>query len=441
MIERQPATLRTAPDGLDRAIDELEEQRGELMAVLAGRRAALPLRFWRQQAHYTVPASDADMARKALEMGTEPTGRILERIGVGAAELADRLSADPASVERMLAHPAAAPLVMLDGEDALAPGAAAAEAGIDNAVALLAETAGRSDPTRPLRFYRPPGLDDDRGIRDLLGLLWGLADRAHGRLPLDGIVMPKVRHAEEIDLLDEVLDRAEGDLGLEKGGLRVALLVESGWAVAQLAEICGRAAGRLCALIFGPADHASDLGLPRIDAGHPVALLARAWMVTVAGAVGVPAIDGMNLEYPVAGQDLSPAEGRERILERMALVHAEALRARDLGMLGKWVGHPAQLFAVLLAFGSALRSESLEAEAGRLETYRRQVEESDRGATIIDSRMSDRATDRHARVLLRQAVALGRFDPDRALALDVIDAQELAEARALAGASKTDGGT
>ena len=41
--------------------------------------------------------------------------------------------------------------------------------------------------------------------------------------------------------------------------------------------------------------------------------------------------------------------------------------------------------------------------------------------------MSDRATDRHARVVLRQATALGRFDPQRALALGVIDAAELAE--------------
>ena len=41
--------------------------------------------------------------------------------------------------------------------------------------------------------------------------------------------------------------------------------------------------------------------------------------------------------------------------------------------------------------------------------------------------MSDRATDRHARAILRQATALGRFDPARALALGVIDADEFAE--------------
>jgi hypothetical protein len=41
--------------------------------------------------------------------------------------------------------------------------------------------------------------------------------------------------------------------------------------------------------------------------------------------------------------------------------------------------------------------------------------------------MSDRATDRHARALLRRAVALGRFDPNRALALGVIQPAELGD--------------
>jgi len=48
---------------------------------------------------------------------------------------------------------------------------------------------------------------------------------------------------------------------------------------------------------------------------------------------------------------------------------------------------------------------------------------------MIDGVMSDRATDRHARVVLRQAVAMGRFDVERALALGVIEEQELGEAR------------
>jgi hypothetical protein len=48
------------------------------------------------------------------------------------------------------------------------------------------------------------------------------------------------------------------------------------------------------------------------------------------------------------------------------------------------------------------------------------------GATIIGGVMSDRATDRHARARLRQAVALGLLSPQEALALGIISEEEAA---------------
>jgi citrate lyase beta subunit len=139
----------------------------------------------------------------------------------------------------------------------------------------------------------------------------------------------------------------------------------------------------------------------------------------------------MTLAYPVADPSLDAATNRERFLDRMALVHRDAVRARDIGMLGKWVGHPAQLFAVLLAFEEGLEPAALDEEAAKLDAYRAAVEDEARGATIIGGVMSDRATDRHARVLLRRAVALGRFEPRRALALGILEGSELAEAEAI----------
>ena len=152
--------------------------------------------------------------------------------------------------------------------------------------------------------------------------------------------------------------------------------------------------------------------------------------MNVAGAVGVPAIDGMTLDYPVADPALGHAANRERILTRIALVHADALRAREIGMAGKWVGHPAQLFAVLLAFEAGLRAADLELEAEKLAAYRTSVHDEGRGATIIGGVMSDRATDRQAREVLRRATALGRFDPVRALQLGVIGPEDVDPPRA-----------
>ncbi len=241
--------------------------------------------------------------------------------------------------------------------------------------------------------------------------------------------MPKVEHPEEVDLVNSLLDDAETALGLDLGQIRVAYLVEAGWAATQLPEIATRAAPRLASLIFGIADFSADLGLPGIGNDHPLANWARAEIIAVAGAVGVPAIEGMTLDYPVSDPSLDAATNRTRWLDRMRLVYDDTVRARELGMLGKWVGHPAQLFAVLLAYEVGLTDSALDHEAAKLEAYRAAVA-ADQGATMIAGVMSDRATDRHARAVLRQATALGRFSPDRALSLGVIDSNEVDDARA-----------
>ena len=126
--------------------------------------AHLPLRYWRQDAHLTTPAADAAMARKAVEGGTAPVARMLERLGLMAGDLADRLELDPVLVEARLATPSRAPLVMLDGEDAIAPGDAVAARALAVASDTLADADWGTAGEGSLRFYRPPGLQprDDR---------------------------------------------------------------------------------------------------------------------------------------------------------------------------------------------------------------------------------------------------------------------------------------
>lgn len=418
---------RPLPD-LDATVALAEARVRAVREELAPRDVRLPLRFWRQQAHFTTPA-EAGIARKAVEGGTSPMSRILERFEVGPAMLADRLGADLVRVERLLAAPRRAPLVMLDAEDALALTDEAVEQARTDAADVLLDADWSGGGPRTLRFYRPPGLALGSTPRELYGLLWRLTERStDGTIPLDGIVFPKVEHPEEVDLVHGMLTEAERALGLPIGGIRVAYLVESGWAAAQLAAIAQRAADRLCALVFGLADYSADVGLRNIANEHPVADWARATIVDVAGAAGVPAIDGMTLDYPVADPSLDPAANRTRFLERMQLVYRDAVRSREMGMQGKWVGHPAQLFAVLLAYDDVALEDALEVEAAKLEAYDAAVR-GGLGATMIGGVMSDRATDRHARVVLRRATALGGFDPQRALDLGIIEPAEFEDAR------------
>jgi citrate lyase beta subunit len=413
----------TKPD-LEAAIAASDERLAELRGTLAGRATQLPLRFWRQQAHLTAPAQ-RDVAAKALTAGTAPMARILARFGVAPSLLAERLGVAPAAVQALLAEPRSAPVVMIDAEDALAPTESAARQGRVDAIDVLSTPADR-ERTPSLRFYRPPGLALGTTTREVFSVLWGLVDR-HGAeaLPLDGIVIPKVDHPEEVDFIHDLLGDAERQLGIEIGSIRTAYLVESAACVDHLDEIAIRASDRLCGLIFGLADYSADVGLPVIANDHPLTHWARARLINTAAAVGVPAIDGMSLAYPVSDPTLDAASDRERFLDRMTLVYDDAVRAHELGMQGKWVGHPAQLFAVLLAFDAAFRPETLEREAAKLAAYAGSVDAGD-GVTMIDGVMSDRATDRHARVLLRQAVAMGRFEARRAHELGVIDSTELA---------------
>ena len=93
---------------------------------------------------------------------------------------------------------------------------------------------------------------------------------------------------------------------------------------------------------------------------------------------------------------------------------------------------------MLIAYDATFGADVLEREADKLAAYASSVNDAGKGATMIDGVMSDRATDRHARVLLRQATAMGHFDAKRARALGIIDDAELAEAVATTNMDRRD---
>jgi len=411
--------------------EALEARRVALARDQAARSVELPVAHWRQWAHLTTPASDGVMARKAVEQGLLPAARLLEKLGIGRSELAERLDVATADVDAVLDGPPHAPLVLLDGEDAQALTDEVVLAGRRNAVEVLRT----ADPGRALRYYRPSGLELPYATDDLLEVLLGVGeDRPPESYPVDGVMWPKAQSAGELRWLCELLDEVERRLSLPRGRIRLQFLVESGWSVLELPALVQASLPRLSGIVFGIADHAADLGLPEIVNDHPASDHARLAIVNAAGAAGVPAIDAMTLAYPVTDKALDAAANRERILQRLRLVFDHARHGQALGMSGKWVGHPAQLLAVLIAARTALPRQRIEAEARRLEAYQEAVATA-RGATIIDGLMTDRANDRHSRTLLRQAVAWGALDVPRALRLEVISADEARQLLSERGAS------
>jgi citrate lyase beta subunit len=404
-------------------LSQWDSRRSSLLENRKRHTADLPLKFYRQQAHFTTPASNLEMVTKAIEKGSAPSSKVLEKLGISVAELADTLRVDDKEIDRELSAPPQAPFVMVDGEDAQALRDDVVERGRENAIKVFRE----AEWGRTLRFYRPSGLNLEYCLRDILIVL---TESARGlspeKFPVDGIVWPKTEHPEELALVSEILGEVEKKVGLPENHIKLEFLVESGWAVAELPLLVKASIHRLAGIIWGIADYSADIGLPHIINDHPVCDWVRMTIVNMAGGVGVPSIDNMTVNYPVADASLSQANNKSRILARLKEVYDDAVHGQKLGMDGKWVGHPLQLFCVRLAYRLAFTEEEFKEELAKIEAYTRAVQ-AQVGATIINGVMSDRATDRHARWKVRKAIARGHLGTAQGLELGVISKDEAAQ--------------
>jgi citrate lyase beta subunit len=402
---------------------EWDARRNELLESRKALSADLPLRFYRQQAHFTTPASNLEMVTKAIEKGSASAAKVLERLAISTAELADALHVPENEIEHELSADPQAPFVMVDGEDAQALRDDVVQRGRENAIKVFREPKWG----KTLRFYRPSGLGLDYCLRDILIVL---TESAKGlppeQFPVDGIVWPKTEHPGELALVCEILGTIERRLGLEEHQIKLEFLVESGWAVAQLPLLVKASIRRLAGIIWGIADYSADIGLPGIVNDHPVCDWVRMNIVNMAGGIGVPSIDNMTVNYPVANASFTAAENKKLVLARMKEAYDDAVHGQRLGMDGKWVGHPLQLLCVRLAYRLAFTEEEFQGELEKIAAYEKAVAQ-ELGATIIKGVMSDRATDRHARWKIRKAIACGHVPAAKGLELGVITRDEADE--------------
>jgi len=143
---------------------------------------------------------------------------------------------------------------------------------------------------------------------------------------LDGVVLPKTERVEDIEYLEERLQRLEGERGLEE--VRIIPLIESAMGVERSLEIA-LSSRRICALSFGMGDFLRDLGRSVSDlSSDEIELLYAKSKVSVASAAArVPALD-----TPFLGL----------IIDRKG-VRRQALLARRLGYKGKYAIHPSHI--------------------------------------------------------------------------------------------------
>jgi citrate lyase subunit beta/citryl-CoA lyase len=146
----------------------------------------------------------------------------------------------------------------------------------------------------------------------------------------DGVVVPKVEHAQQVLAVDErirtILERnhIERPVWLVPI-LESALGVENAFAIAQASE-------RVVALSIGLEDYTADLGVPKTAEGSE-SLYARMRLVNAAHAARVGASDSVY-------SDVADMEGLRRWAER----------SRALGFEGMACIHPLQIAVVHEAF-------------------------------------------------------------------------------------------
>jgi citrate lyase beta subunit len=202
----------------------------------------------------------------------------------------------------------------------------------------------------------------------------------------DGIVLPKVDEAEQIEWVNQKIEAAELAMGWPLQSIRLLAGVETPKGILNLKEIASQP--RLEALIFGGEDYAASVGATRTPGAEEL-LYARSAVVAACKAYGLQAIDMVSVSF----QDLEA-------------LRREARFGAQLGYTGKQVIHPNQVAPAQEAFTpneAAIQSAQRLVEAFEMQQAR------GAGAFALDGRMIDMPLVRSAQNVLERARAAGKI--------------------------------
>jgi citrate lyase subunit beta / citryl-CoA lyase len=223
---------------------------------------------------------------------------------------------------------------------------------------------------------------------------------ASGKLPADlaavmpgapdGIVLPKASFAREAVEVARLLGQLERELDRAPGATRLLVIAtETAQALFALGEYATTANARLAGLTWGAEDLSAALGAAAYAADGSLTFtfeLARSMCLLAASAAGVPAFDGVCLDFR----------------DTEALIREAARACRD-GFMGKLAIHPAQVAPINAAF-----SPQPQEVARAREIIAAFAAAPDAGVLSLDGQMLDRPhLIRAQRILARAARAEG----------------------------------
>jgi citrate lyase beta subunit len=227
---------------------------------------------------------------------------------------------------------------------------------MEDAVALDRKDEGRN-ATLPLfrershpqveQMVRINALSTYHGLKDLQALIECAS-------PPDAIMIPKIRSAEEVQLIDALLATGPAK------NIRFCVIIETNQGLERAVDIA-RSSARIDSMILGAVDMSADLRC--MKAWEPL-LYARSRLVHAAASAGIDLLDVpfLNLDDP---------DG----------LAAEAAGCSRLGFTGKASIHPSQIPVIHEAFTP---SETQIAKARRVCAA---FEESTTGLVVVDNEL------------------------------------------------------
>ncbi|RME16821.1 MAG: CoA ester lyase [Alphaproteobacteria bacterium] len=265
----------------------------------------------------------------------------------------------PGSKERALdkARTLPADAIIFDLEDAVAPDAK------DAARATLRDEIDKGGYGKRARLVRINGFDTP----------WGNADVAAFRgADIDGILLPKVNSALDIETLAEMIS-----------DVPIWAMMETAAGILNAREIAAHP--RLAGIVMGTNDLVKELGA-RPGPDRAEIQTALQWSVIAARADGVCIVDGVYNAF-------KDEEGLRR----------ECQQGRDLGFDGKTLIHPAQI---------AIANEVFAPGEEELALARRQIaafeeaQASGQGVAVVDGKIVENLHVATAKALIAKAEAI-----------------------------------
>jgi citrate lyase subunit beta/citryl-CoA lyase len=197
-----------------------------------------------------------------------------------------------------------------------------------------------------------------------------------------GIVLPKCGSGRDVARVAADLSALEAQDGIRAGSLRILPIVtEFAAALFEMPSYAREAGPRLCGMMWGGEDLATDVGASANRAAGlytPPFQLARSLCLFGAAAAGVAAIDAVYTDF----RDLDG-------------LRAEAQAAAAAGFAAKAAIHPGQVPTINDAFTPG--DEALREAAAIVAAFAQQPSA---GAVSIGGRMFDRPHLRHAQRLI-----------------------------------------